>query len=111
MQRGQTMQALDRNISAVHRVRQQSDDGRRFDERGIDRVASFLGSPGCLYFHILLYGTLITLMQEKIYLSLSSVSLIVSLEAIFLAIFVPELCRYHQHENQQERWLLTKLSN
>ncbi len=49
------VEALDRNIATIHKMRQTSDEKRNWDQKVADHVASFLGRPINLYLHLILY--------------------------------------------------------
>lgn len=89
------LDAIDRNIAAVHRVREQADQKRRFDEKWVDQVANFAGRPVSIYAHLAFYGVWIFLHfksplrgQEILGASVENISFILCFEALFLTFFV-----------------------
>ncbi|MBC7396538.1 MAG: DUF1003 domain-containing protein [Bdellovibrionales bacterium] len=89
------LDAVDRNIAAVHRVRAEADQKRRLDERWVDQVANFAGMPASIYAHLVFYGVWIFLHfrspvrgQEILGASIENISFILCLEALFLTFFV-----------------------
>ena len=90
-----TGSTIDRNIAEVHRVRTLADDRRSVDEKFIDHIAHFLGTTRSFYTHLFFYGSFLMVhfyvnsdQNHWPWVSLQSISLIGTLEAIFLAIFV-----------------------
>lgn len=83
------MQAVDRNIAAVHRVRIAADENRQTDEKFIDSVAFFIGSTSSIYLHVGFYGIwLLCLVFGFGADTKTNLSLVATLEAIFLTVFV-----------------------
>lgn len=74
---------VDKNIEAIHSLRKSADEERRLDQKFVDFVAVFLGSPNSLYVHIFVYTILI-----GFFLSFEQLGVIASVEAIALSIFV-----------------------
>ncbi len=74
---------IDTNIKAIHDIRQEADRNRRLDQKFIDTVVGFTGSTNSLYAHILVYGICLHFFQ-----SFEKLSMLASLEAMFLAVFV-----------------------
>ncbi len=88
-------EALNRNIEAIHQVRQKADESRRLDQKFVDRVAAFLGSLKNLYLHLFFYGAFIVFLvinkpaEIKSWLDfLFAVTSVAGGEALFLTIFV-----------------------
>ena len=75
--------AIEKNIATIHNLRQEADDSRRWDQKWVDRIAGFVGSPNSLYAHFVFYGV-----YYIMYRSYDNLSSTASLEAMFLAIFV-----------------------
>lgn len=88
------LEALDRNIETIHRMRQRSDEKRNKHQVFADKVASFLGRISNLYFHILLYGGWLIYMlfvsknTETIISSLMVMGSVATIEALFFSIFI-----------------------
>ena len=88
-------EALNRNIEAIHQVRQKADERRRVDQKFVDHVATFLGSLKNLYLHLFFYGSFVIFLainkpaEIKSWLDfLFAVTSVAGGEALFLTIFV-----------------------
>ena len=88
------LDALDRNIETVHRMRQQSDEMRDNHQVFADKVASFLGRITNLYIHVVVYsGWLVYMLfisrnTETIFTSLAIMGSVATIEALFFSIFI-----------------------
>lgn len=89
------LKALNRNIEAIHQVRQNADESRRVDQKFVDHVATFLGSLKNLYLHLFIYGFFVFYLAFnrpeaiKSWLDfLFSVTSVAGGEALFLTIFI-----------------------
>ena len=89
------VEALDRNIATIHKMRQKSDEKRRWDQKIADHVASFLGRPINLYLHLILYfvgPALIfyrsTYTESDWQVQLGVLGALASAECVFFTIFV-----------------------
>ena len=87
------VRVLDRNIAIIHKMRQDSDDLRTWDQKLADNVAGFLDSSKNLYIHLIIYGSW-TVYVFYIYktgtvtLALSLMGTTATLEALVFTIFV-----------------------
>lgn len=78
-----TEQVIDKNIKAIHGIRVEADRKRRWDQKFVDHVASFTGSTNSLFAHVVIY-----LLCFYYFKSFEKLSMVASLEAMFLAVFV-----------------------
>ena len=90
-----TLHPIDVNVEAVHKMRIESDKGRRRDHIWIDAIVAFAGSTASLYVHLLIYGSSMLIHfaaadsgRFLIGVKFEYISLAATLEAIFLSIFV-----------------------
>lgn len=77
------IEAIDRNIATIHRMRKDSDEGRRSDQKFVDHIANFAGTTSFLYAHVFFYGSWFFIGRKT-----EAVGVTASLEAIFLSVFV-----------------------
>ncbi len=89
------LNVIESNVEAIHKLRVESDRKRRRDHILIDEIAAFVGSTTSLYAHFFIYGvwmlihfTVTGTSQFLISTQLEDISLVATLEAIFLALFV-----------------------
>lgn len=84
---------IEKNIDAIQSARQSSDDKRRWDQKISMAFANFFGTTLALYLHLLIFIAWSVYAFGELRGDLTSahldlVSLLLSAEAIFLAIFV-----------------------
>lgn len=85
---------IERNIGTLAEVRRQMDSGRTMQDRVADLITAFSGSMAFLYFHVAWFGGWIVLNMQWFGLTpfdpypFGLLTMIVSLEAIFLSTFV-----------------------
>ena len=89
------VEAIDRNIAAIHKMRQKSDELRNWDQKVADHVASFLGRRTNLYLHLILYilGPAFIIYQSQEtgsdwQVQLGILGALASAECVFFTIFV-----------------------
>lgn len=87
-------QVIDRNIQTITALRQKAADARGVQDRIADGITAFSGRMAFIYFHLVWFGAWVLLNTGRVGIKpfdpfpYGLLTMIVSLEAIFLATFV-----------------------
>lgn len=88
-------EVVDRNVHALAQIRERHFEKRDLSGRVADRITSFAGSMGCVYFHLLLFGSWLLVNSGAVPLfapfdpyPFVMLAMFASVEAIFLSTFV-----------------------